>query len=146
MANEMTTRHGDAKNRSPERRLDHGSPTTWHQLWTAPFRAIRAIYWMLDRDAKVRSRGLQTVGRVTGTRTEEDTDSEGDTYYTHYVRYRFEAEGRTRTDEKKVGSLGKLSEGDPMKVYYLSELDRLDSALDWEPVVTKTVERTGVGS
>ncbi len=121
MANEMTTRHADV--------ID-ADPTTWHQLWTAPFRAMRAVYWALDRDAKVRARGLQTVGQVIGTRTVEHTDSEGYTSHEHYVEYQFKAFGRTHAVEKQVGSLGSRSKGDSIRVYYLAENGRLDSALD----------------
>ena len=116
------------------------TPGVWHQVWTAPFRAIRAIYWMLDRDAKIRSQGVQTVGRVANTRTESQVyrDSETgteETIYTHYVSYEFVAGGRTHTREKKVGSLAGLSAGSTIRVYFLPDTATSDSAIDWDPRV-----------
>ena len=116
-------------------------PGVWHQVWTAPFRAIRAVYWMLDRDAKVRSRGLQTVGRVVGTRTEEHSDGEGGTGYTDYVRYRFEANRGTRTDEKRVNDFGGVKGGDAIRVYYLPDTAAFDSAIETAPSALSTWER-----
>ena len=132
----MTTGHAVANLNNFEGRPDRGSPTTWREVWTAPFRVIRAIYRLHDRDAIVRSMGLQTEGQVTGTRIEA-IEGECIISTTHYVSYRFEAAGGTHTTENSVGGdySKSLSEGDPIKVYYLPQRDRLYSAVDRHPRV-----------
>ena len=97
------------------------------------FKALREVYWALDRDAKVRSQGLQTVGRVVATKTEKHEDPESGTYYTHSVSYDFEVDARTHTASKNVGALGDLKRGVPIRVYYLPGTYPPDSALDTEP-------------
>ena len=44
--------------------------------WSFIFMVLREVYWTLDPDAKCRSVGVQTVGRVAGTETEEHEDPE----------------------------------------------------------------------
>jgi hypothetical protein len=36
----------------------------------SPFKALRRLYWLVDRDARIRSQGLQTAGVVVATNTE----------------------------------------------------------------------------
>ncbi len=110
--------------------LNEADPTTWHQLWTAPFRAIRATYWALDKDAKVRARGVLTQGQVISTRTEKHEDSEGGTTTSHYVKYQYQAHDRVHTTEKGVGNLKKFGKGKTIGVYYLVENGKLRSALE----------------
>ena len=112
----------------------------WAALYVAtlPFRGVRALYWAIDTDAKVRSRGVQTVGRVETTKTDTQVYKDPETgrestTYTHYVSYSFPADGATRRDEKKVGSLKGLSRGSAIRVYFLPDGSRVDSALDWNP-------------
>ena len=105
-----------------------------------PFRGLRALYWAIDTDAKVRSRGEQTVGSVEMTKTDTQVHTDPETgekatTYTHYVSYSFPADGETRRDQKKVGSLGNLKRGHALRVYYLPGGNRVDSALDWNPQV-----------
>ena len=103
-----------------------------------PFKALRQLYWLIDHDAKIRSQGLQVVGSAVATRTssrlvrnpETDTVSIVDT---HYVAYRFDANGETHLGEKKVGSLGNLKWDSPIRVYYLPDKCPPDSAIEWEP-------------
>ncbi len=103
-----------------------------------PFKALRQLYWLTDPDAKIRSQGLQTIGSVVKTRTsskvvrDQETGTE-ETVYTHYVTYRFDANGGTHSGEKTVGSLGNLKEGSPIRVYYLPDTYPPNSAIDWEP-------------
>ena len=86
--------------------------TTALFVLTLPLRGVRALYWAIDTDAKVRSLGAQTVGRVEKTRTDTQVHTDPETgakstTYTHYVSYSFpDGGGETRRDEKKVGSLG----------------------------------------
>ena len=103
-----------------------------------PFKALRQLYWLIDSDAKIRSLGLQTVGSVVKTRTSSKVvrDPEfgtEETVYTHYVTYRFDADGGTHSGVKTVGSLGNLKAGSPIRVYYLSNTYPPNSAIDWEP-------------
>ena len=101
-----------------------------------PFLALRQLYWLIDTDAKIRSQGLQTVGSVVNTRTSSRvvrTESGEETVYTHYVTYRFDANGGTHSGEKTVGSLGNLKGGSPIRVYYLPDAYPPNSAIDWEP-------------
>ena len=105
---------------------------------TLPFKGVRALYWAIDTDAKVRSQGTRTVGRVEMTKTDthvsEDPETGRETTtYTHYVSYSFPADGTTRRDQKKVGSFGSLSRGSAIRVYFLPNGNRVDSALDWNP-------------
>jgi hypothetical protein len=101
--------------------------------WLFPFRALRAVYWVLDGDAKVRSRGLQTVGRVVSTKTEQHRDPESGTYYTHHVSYEYVVDGRRHTADMQVGELGSLKKGVPIRVYYLPGTHPLACALDGQP-------------
>ena len=89
---------------------------------------------MLDPDAKCRSRGLNTVGRVTGTETEEHEDPEtGSISYTHHVTYTYRVDSGTLTDTKRVGSLGSLKKGAAVRVYFLPDTVPVRSALDRDP-------------
>ena len=100
---------------------------------TSSGRALRAVYWAMDTDAKVRSLGLQTVGHVVATKTEEHTDSEGGTSYTRYVTYEYQVEGRKYTHRKQVGTLESLKKAVPVRVYYLPGTHPLACALDGHP-------------
>ena len=75
--------------------------TVWKAFWIYQYRALREVYWLMNSDAKVRSQGLQTVGRVNETETRQHRDSEGDTYETHHVTYRFMANGHGHTGEQR---------------------------------------------
>ena len=109
---------------------------------TMPFRGVRALYWAIDTDAKVRSQGVQTVGRVESTKTDTqvhtnpETGAESTTY-THYVSYSFPAGGEARQGQKKVGSLGSMKRGSVLRVYFLPDGNRVDSAIDWNPRVLR---------
>lgn len=124
MANQVATRSAY---------VDTGDHTTWNRVWTAPFRGIRAVYWAMDRDAKVRSRGATTVGEVTKKRTEREEVENGYSY-SYYVSYAFKALGRDRTDEKEVDDFEDVGKGDRIMVFYLDEPDRFGSAIDKKPV------------
>jgi len=108
-------------------------------LLSSPFRALRQLYWLIDRDAKTRSQGLQTVGSVIKTRTDsrivrDPEDGTERTVYTHYVTYRFDANGETQSGEKKVRSLSNVRGGSTLRVYYLPDtLAPIESAIDREP-------------
>ena len=108
-------------------------------LLLSPFKALRQLYWLIDPDAKIRSQGLQTVGSVVKTHTSSRvfTNESGteETVYTHYVTYRFDANGGTHSGEKKVGSLGNLkgNSHSQIRVYYLPNTYPPNSAIDWEP-------------
>ena len=87
--------------------------------WAFLFEALREAYWFLDPDAKCRSVGLQTVGRVLKTETRTHTDPEGGESTSHHVTYEYQVDATRHTLEKSVGSLGGLKKGDPIRVYYL---------------------------
>ena len=106
----------------------------WKQALAFVFEALREAYWVLDPDSKCRSRGLKTVGRVTGTKTEEHEDPEtGSISYSHYVTYKYPVDSRTLTDKKRVGSLGSLKKGAAIKVYFLPDSVQVRSAVDRYP-------------
>ena len=95
-------------------------------LLLSPFKALRQLYWLIDRDAKIRSQGLQTVGSVVRTRSDSRVVRDPEygterTVYTHYVTYRFDANGGTHSGDKKVRSLANLNGGSPLRVYYLPD-------------------------
>ena len=103
-----------------------------------PFKTLKQLYWLIDPDAKIRSQGVQTIGSVVKTRTSSrvvrDPESGTEqTFYTHYVTYRFDGNGETHSGEKTVGSLGDLKGGSPIRVYYLPNTYALDSAIDRDP-------------
>ena len=110
------------------------------EVWLFPFKALREAYWLIDPDAKCRSVGLQTVGRIDKKESEEHTDPEtGSTSYTYYVRYAYQVDGRSHTARKRVGGLGNLLKGAAIRVYYLPHTDPTDwrepkSAIDFEPL------------
>ena len=132
MTEPITTRRPDPTNASPNRAA-RGIRRTWREVWTAPFRALREVYWVLDRDAKVRSRGLQTIGRVVRTETREHQGAEGGTYYTHHVTYEYQDEAGRHTAEKRVSSLGNIRQGVRIKVYFLPDAYPPASAIDTPP-------------
>ena len=116
--------------------------TAWVALWTFVFEALREAYWVLDRDAKVRSQGVQTAGRVLKTRTQEHTDPESGTSYTHYVTYEFQVDAKSHTVEKQVSRYGTLKRDMPIKVYFLPDTYPIASAIDKEPrALAKPAER-----
>ncbi len=103
-------------------------------VWSFISSALHETYWLLDPDAKCRSVGSQTVGRVDGMESEEHTDYEtGRTSYTHYVRYAYKVDDRSHTARKKVGSLANVLKRDALRVYYLPDTYPLKSAIDWNP-------------
>ena len=110
------------------------------------FKGLREVYWALDRDAKVRSQGLQTIGRVGATKTEEHEDSESGTYYTHSVYYDFDIDDSKHAASKNVGSLGDLKRGVPIRVYYLPGTYPLASALDTQPRALGIAEKRGMAA
>ena len=98
------------------------------------FAALREAYWVLDRDAKVRSQGLQTLGRVVQTESEKHTDAEtGNVTYSHHVSYEYRLGSRTHSARKGVAKLGNLVRGVPIRVYWLPETHPVASAIDREP-------------
>ena len=97
------------------------------------FKAAREAYWVLDRDAKVRSQGLRTVGRVLSTTTREHTDSEGGTSYSYHVSYEYQVNGKGHSAEKQVGGLGALKRGVPLRVFFLPDTYPLASAINTRP-------------
>lgn len=136
MARQVTAEHPGPSNESPDGRQAGGLMRTWRAVWTSPFRALRELYWLLDPDAKVRSKGLQIMGHVVATETTTETrrgESGEETYTTYHVTYQFVAYGSAHTDRKHVGSLAKLGRGAAIRVYYLPETYPLKSAIDWEP-------------
>ena len=108
-------------------------------LLLSPFKALRQLYWLIDRDAKIRSQGLQTVGSVIKTRSDSRVVRDPEygterTVYTHYVTYRFDANDGTHSGEKKVRNLSNLMGGSPLRVYYLPDtFAPFESAIDREP-------------
>ena len=127
----ITTQPPAASDGSLQKGPDQGM---WREVWTFPFRALREFYWLLDPDAKCRSIGLQTVGRVDKKESEEHKDYEtGRVSYTYHVSYGYQSDVGDHTDLKKVGTLGKLRKGASIRVYYLPDTYRPDSAIDWEP-------------
>ena len=109
---------------------------------TLPFTGVRELYWAFDRDAKVRSKGLQTIGRVERKRTKTDVYKDPEsgkesTTYTYFASYSFPVDGLDRRDEKKVGSCRSLRGGSSIKVYFLPNGNRFDSALDWTPALVR---------
>ena len=134
MTNPMPTQNPDPRTGGPLWEVARGITRALREAWNFLFAALREAYWLLDRDAKVRSQGLQTVGRVDGTKSEEHTDPEpGSTSYTHYVTYAYQADGESHTARKRVGSLGNLRKGAAIRVYYLPGSYPLASALDTAP-------------
>ncbi len=104
------------------------------RVWVGFVEVLREAYWLLDRDAKCRSVGLQTVGRVESKRTEKHADPEsGSTSYTHYVTYAYQVDGRSHLQEKRVNRFGGLKKDDAIRVYFLPETVKPDSAIDLEP-------------
>lgn len=100
---------------------------------TAPFRALRELYWFLDSDAKVRSVGYRTVGTINRTETETHTDQYGTTY-TYHVTYDFAVDDFTFTHRKKVNSLNGLRRGEKIVVHYLPNFHPPRSAVHHPPV------------
>lgn len=107
--------------------------TIWKAIWMYQFKALREVYWLMDPDAKVRSQGLRTVGRVQKTETRQHEDSEGNTYETHYVTYGFQAAGARITTEQKVRNIHRINTGDPIRVYYMPNRLPLRSAIEPRP-------------
>ena len=113
---------------------EHGAVVkAWRGFWMFIFKALREAYWVLDKDAKIRSQGLQTLGRITRTRTQEHKDPESGTYYTYHVSYEYQAGGMRPVGNKQVSELGNLKKDAPIRVYYLPGMQPLASALDKNP-------------
>ena len=87
----------------------------------------------LDRDARARSTGLRTTGRVIGGKTREHTDGEGGTHCSYHVTYEYKDGGSTHTAERRVDSYGNLRRGDSIKVYLLLDTYPPATAIDLEP-------------
>ncbi len=107
---------------------------------SAPFLAIRQVYWWFDTDAAVRANGVEITGTVLATNTETrtyTTDEGEQTVTEHFVSYRYETPEGTYTARKKVGELSGLNKDSKIVAYYRRPTDRLpdwtDSALDWNP-------------
>lgn len=135
VASPIPTRRLYQSNGSIQTQPDHRIFTTWGEAWLVPFRALREFYWLLDKDAKARGVGLQTVGHVTKVETKVHNDPEYGTSYTYHVTYDFRAADRTHTAKKQVDSLGGLRRDDVVKVYYLHDTYPLHihSAIDLRP-------------
>ena len=131
----------------PHRRLARGITGALISALGFIFSAPLEAYWLLDPDAKCRSAGLQTVGHVSRTESEEHEDPEtGATSYTHYLTYRYPFEAGTYTTRKHVGSLEGVQRGDEIRVYYLPDSGRPDwrepkSAIDFQPRALGEQER-----
>ena len=114
---------------------------------SAPFWAIRELYWFLDTDAAVRANGVETTGAILKTATETRTETGGEfgdtTVTEHFVTYRYQTPDGSHTARKKVQGLGGLEMGTEIVVYYRPPTDRpvnqKDSALDWCPRVAHRV-------
>ncbi len=109
-------------------------------IFSAPFLAIRQVYWWFDTDAAVRANGVETTGTVLSTETETRTQRDEGGEYTvteYFVTYRYETPEGSYTARKKVGRLGGLNKDSKIVTYYRRPTDRLpdwtDSALDWNP-------------
>ena len=145
-ARPVATQGPAPSDKGTHRRLAGGIVRILRIAWDFLFSELREAYWLLDPDAECRSVGLQTVGHVDKTETEEHTDSETGTSYTYYVKYAYQIEARTHSARKKVGSLGKLLKGDALRVFYLTDdpYDRSQSpksAIDLEPRALGKQER-----
>lgn len=105
----------------------------WKAFWIYQFKALREVYWLMNSDAKVRSQGRQTVGRVEKLETRQHRDSEGDTYETHHVTYRFQTNGDGHTREQKVCSIDRIGVGDTIRVYYMPDRVPVRSAIEPRP-------------
>ena len=133
---------------TPDSTRRGGLTTVWREVWVFVLEVLREAYWLFDKDAKVRSQGLQTVGHVVRTQTREHTDSEGLTWETHHVIYEYQIDGSRYMVEKQVGSLAAVKPGVPIRVYFLpgaypprSAIDRTPRALaEREEGVSKRVQ------
>ena len=133
MANTVTAHQTGRGEKSRATSLGRGIGQLLRTTVVGLFRALREGYWLIDRDAKVRSQGLQTEGRVVKTETREHRGSEWDTHYTHHVTYEYQVDSRRHTAEKEVGSLGDLRRSVPIRVYFLPGTYPLRSAIDRTP-------------
>ena len=75
VASPMPTRHLVPSDGSREGPQSGRTVKALRAVWLFLFEALREAYWLLDRDAKCRSQGVQTVGQVVSTQTREHTDS-----------------------------------------------------------------------
>ena len=134
----------DSRNEEQEqvRGLFYGIIHLLMLIASAPFLALRQVYWWLDTDAAVRANGVELEGTVlkadTETRTYTDSETgEKTTVTEHFVTYRYETPEGSHTARKKVEDLGELKTESKIVVYYREPIDRpvteKDSALDWYP-------------
>ena len=137
MDKSITARDPAQSNESPFGQIARGIGSATRQVGIFVFKALiivlkalREVYWVLDRDSKVRAQGLQTVGQVVKTEEKENTGPEGDVYYTQHVTFQYKVGGRTRTVEKKVHRFDGVYRGDRIRVYYLPRTQGLDTAID----------------
>ena len=133
MAKSITAGDSAQSNESPFGQIARGIGRATRQVGIFVFEALREAYWALDRDAKVRAQGLQTVGQVVKTEKKEHEGSEGGVYYTHHVTYQYEVGGRTQTVAKKVHRFDSVKSGDQIRVYYLPSTHPIESAIDRDP-------------
>ena len=129
----------EIENRPPAGGFLHGIARLLLFIVSAPFLAIRGVYWCIDTDAAIRANGVETTGTVLGTQTETRTYrnpeySDESTVTEYFVNYRYESPEGSYTDRKKVGGLSGLTSGSKIVVYYLTRAGRPpESALDWCP-------------
>ena len=133
MANTVTANQPGRGEKSRATSLYRGIGEILRTTGVGVFRAVREAYWLIDGDAKVRSQGLQTAGRVVRTETRQHTGSEGGTWETHHVTYEYRVDVAVHTAEKKVGSLGYVKRGDSIRVYFLPGTYPPRSAIDRTP-------------
>ncbi|MCI5130320.1 MAG: DUF3592 domain-containing protein [Candidatus Electrothrix sp. EH2] len=73
-------------------------------------------------DAKIRSKGVRTTGKVIKCDTQTTHGAYGAVYKTHYVTYEYEdADGKMYSAKKQVSSLAGMTEGSAITVYYLPD-------------------------
>jgi hypothetical protein len=102
-----------------------------------PLRLIKEIYWLFDRDAKIRSLGLMTVGTIVSVNEQIKTSQvesllSDDTVETvaWNITYSFETDGGHPAATKEVNRQPSLNSGHKVKVYYRTNTFPNPSALD----------------
>ena len=107
----------------------------WKAFWIYQFKALREVYWLMNSDAKVRSQGRHTFGRVDKIETRQNEGAEDGTYETQHVTYGFQADGNNHTSEQKVSSISRISVGDTISVFYMPDRVPVRSAIEPRPQV-----------
>ena len=73
-------------------------------------------------DAKIRSKGVSTTGKVTKCDTQTTHGAYGAVHKTHYVNYEYkDSAGKMYRAKKQVSSLTGMAEGVAITVYYLPD-------------------------